>query len=164
MRKFYKILFLFVLVNTSCVLNATNGRDNTNLVLPTATISGTKAVCQNAAQPQIMFTGSDGTAPYTFTYKINGGANLIVKTSGTNNTVTVNAPTNAAGVFTYNLQSVEDSATPSVIVNISGNAIVTVNPSPDASMGGTGSGSSFNGVPVFRICSNTVTAFTFTKI
>jgi hypothetical protein len=39
-----------------------------NLALPVATISGTTDVCQNAAQPLITFTGSGGTAPYTFTY------------------------------------------------------------------------------------------------
>lgn len=162
MRSFYKILFLFTFISSGFILNARNSSGN-NLALPTATISGTTTVCQNAAQPQITFTGSGGTAPYTFTYKINGGANLIVKTSGTNDTVTVNVPTNVAGIFTYNLQSVEDSATPPVIVTLPGNAVVTVNPSPDANMGGTGSGSNFNGVPVFRLCSNTITTFTFTN-
>ena len=43
--------------------------------LPTATIGGTIAVCQNSTPaPDITFTGANGTAPYTFTYKINAGA------------------------------------------------------------------------------------------
>ena len=48
--------------------------------LPTATISGTTAVCQSAAAPIVTFTGADGTAPYTFTFNINGGTNSTVTT------------------------------------------------------------------------------------
>jgi len=41
--------------------------------LPTASISGATAVCQNSSAPDITFTGANGTAPYTFTYQVNGG-------------------------------------------------------------------------------------------
>ena len=94
--------------------------------LSTATITGTTAVCQNAASPNITFTGSLGTAPYTFTYKINGGSNLTVTTiSG--NSVTVSVPTSAAGTFAYSLVSVSDI---NCSQNQSGTATVTVNPLP----------------------------------
>ncbi|NOT52927.1 MAG: hypothetical protein HOP10_16845, partial [Chitinophagaceae bacterium] len=43
--------------------------------LPTAGISGSTAVCQNAAPVPVAFVGGAGTAPYTFTYNINGGPN-----------------------------------------------------------------------------------------
>ena len=36
-----------------------------------ATIAGGTTVCINASSPLITFTGSDGTAPYTFVYTIN---------------------------------------------------------------------------------------------
>ncbi|MFN2335893.1 MAG: hypothetical protein ABR560_02905, partial [Bacteroidales bacterium] len=36
-----------------------------------ATIEGNATVCQDAASPSVTFTGSGGTAPYTFTYNIN---------------------------------------------------------------------------------------------
>jgi uncharacterized protein (TIGR02145 family) len=92
---------------------------------PTATISGTTTVCQNALSPNITFTGANGTAPYTFTYTINGGANQIVTTiSG--NSVNIAVPTSAAGSFTYNLISVSDANTVSQAQ--SGSAAITITP------------------------------------
>ena len=81
--------------------------------LPAATISGSTAVCRNASSPIITFTGSNGTAPYTFTYTINGGTNQTVTTI-TGSSVTVSAPTTAAGTFTYALVSVMDASSPAV--------------------------------------------------
>ncbi|MFM8709717.1 MAG: PKD domain-containing protein, partial [Sphingomonadales bacterium] len=40
--------------------------------LPTATLSGTAITCINAPEPVITFTGGQGTAPFVFTYNING--------------------------------------------------------------------------------------------
>ncbi|MEJ7681481.1 MAG: Ig-like domain-containing protein [Segetibacter sp.] len=116
--------------------NTTNGcapttKDITITVnpLPTATISGTTAVCQNATRPAITFTGTGGTAPYTFTYKIGTGANqTVVSGSGTNPvSVTVFAPTTTVGTFTYNLVSVQGQfcSNPQT-----GSATITVNPLP----------------------------------
>ncbi len=136
---------------------------NVVILPPSATIAGTTTVCQNAASPLITFTGSGGTAPYTFTYTINGGANQTISTTGTNSVVTLNAPTATAGTFTYALVSVTDSATPPVTVTVSNSAMITVNPQPDATINGTGSGTTFGGVPVFRICNNNVSTFTFTN-
>src|ERR1035437_4146033 len=95
----------------------------------TATISGTTSICQNAVSPNITFTGSGGTAPYTFTYLINSGTNLTVTTSVANS-VTVAAPTGAAGTFTYYLLSAYDSRGSSCSQAQSGSAVVTVNPVP----------------------------------
>ena len=132
-------------------------------LVPSASISGTTTVCKNAASPLITFTGSAGIAPYIFIYKINGGANLTISTTGTNSSVTLSAPTGTAGTFTYSLVSVQDASLPATPVNVSGSVIITVNPQPDATLGGTGSGSTFNGTPVFRICSNAASTFTFTN-
>ena len=52
--------------------------------LPTASISGTTAVCVGATAPNVTFTGANGTAPYTFTYKINSGSNQTVTTTSGN--------------------------------------------------------------------------------
>ena len=96
--------------------------------LPTATISGTTSVCQNSTSPSITFTGSNGTKPYTFTYQINGGANQTVSTTGSNNSVIVNAPTTTVGSFAYSLVSVQDA---NCSQNQSGSATVTINPKPN---------------------------------
>jgi hypothetical protein len=104
--------------------------------LPTASISGTTAVCKNASSPNITFTGASGTAPYTFTYNINGGSNTTVSTTS-GNSVTVAASTANAGTFTYNLVSVQDASSTSCSQAQSGSATITVNPVPTASISGT---------------------------
>ncbi|TRX29905.1 hypothetical protein FNW52_20480, partial [Flavobacterium sp. ZT3R18] len=77
--------------------------------LPTASISGTIAICKGATAPNVTFTGAAGTTPYTFTYNINGGTNTtVVTTSGSS--ITVAAPTGTAGTFNYNLVSVKDAS------------------------------------------------------
>ena len=105
--------------------------------LPTATISGTTSVCQNATlAPNITFSGFGGTAPYTFTYNINGGADqTVTTTSGTS--VTVSAPTGTSGTFAYNLKSVKDASSTACSNPQSGTATVTVNPLPNATISGT---------------------------
>jgi gliding motility-associated-like protein len=94
--------------------------------LPTATIGSNATVCQNAAGPTITFTGANGTAPYTFTYNINGGANQTIS-SGAGTTATLTAPTTASGTFTYNLVSVSSNGCSQ---NQTGSAVITVNPLP----------------------------------
>lgn len=104
--------------------------------LPTGTISGTTAVCQNAASPLITFTGANATAPYKFTYKINGGPNLSVTTT-VGNTVTVAAPTATTGTFIYTLVSVQDGSAQACTQNQAGSATITVNGLPTATITGT---------------------------
>src|SRR5690554_1720260 len=117
-----------------------NGCENTAQItvtvnpLPTASISGNAEVCLGDAEPTITFTGANGTAPYTFTYNINGGANQTVSSTG--NTATVLAPTNTDGTFTYNLVSVEDASSTSCSQSQSGSVTITVNPLPTASISG----------------------------
>ena len=101
--------------------------------LPTATVSGTTAVCQNGASPNITFTGANGTAPYTFTYKINGGADLTVTTTS-GNSVTVSVPTGTSGTYIYSLVNVAGALCSNPQT---GTATVTVNPTPSCSINGT---------------------------
>jgi gliding motility-associated-like protein len=77
---------------------------------PSGAISGDASVCLNAANPKITFTGSYGTAPYTFYYKINDGSELTATTASNSNTVTVSVPTSAVGTFTYTLIRVKDKS------------------------------------------------------
>ncbi|WP_291128532.1 choice-of-anchor J domain-containing protein [Flavobacterium sp. UBA7682] len=104
--------------------------------LPTATISGTATVCQNAANPTITFTGANGAEPYTFTYTINGGANQTLTTT-TGNSVSISVPTATVGVFTYDLVSVASAGLSSCSQTQSGSAVVTVEALPTATISGT---------------------------
>jgi hypothetical protein len=94
MKQFYFLFILTFFCNVSIASNA-----NATLV-PTASISGGGTVCQNAAEPTITFTGSGGTAPYTFVYTINGGPNQTVTTQ-LGNAVTIQAPTTVADTYCY---------------------------------------------------------------
>ena len=90
-----------------CAVASLNGSIRVNQ-LSTATIIGTTITCQNEASPVVTFTGAGGTAPYTFTYNINGGTNKTVSTT-TGDTVTVSVPTTVSGTFAYNLVDITDS-------------------------------------------------------
>jgi gliding motility-associated-like protein len=122
--------------STACLQNQTGSAVITVNPLPVATISGTSAVCRNAASPNITFTGGNGTAPYTFTYTVNSGSNqTITTTSG--NSVTVAAPTTIVGIFTYALVSVRDASSTICSQTQGGSATITVNPLPTATISGT---------------------------
>ncbi|WP_145855368.1 lamin tail domain-containing protein [Pedobacter suwonensis] len=97
----------------------------------TASITGTAAVCLNGAPQTITFTGANGTAPYTFTYNINGGASQTISTTAASASVTVSAPTNIAGAFTYNLVNVKDA---NCGQTQTGSATITVNALPVVSI------------------------------
>lgn len=124
--------------------------------LPTATISGTTAVCQGGASPNITFTGSNtgGTAPpYTFSYNINGGATqTITTTSGSS--VTIAASTASLGVTTYNLLGISYASNPACSNTATGSATVTVNPNHTlalTSAGATTTQTVCNGVAITNI-------------
>lgn len=94
----------------------------------TGAIAGNTAVCQHSASPVISFSGANGSAPYTFTYSINNGANQTITATG--NTVTVSVSTAVAGSFVYKLISVSDNG--SAVFSPTQNNIVkvTVNQAP----------------------------------
>ncbi|NOT52611.1 MAG: PKD domain-containing protein, partial [Chitinophagaceae bacterium] len=103
--------------------------------LPTATISGNNEVCQNATFPPVVFTGAGGTAPYTFTYNINGGPNLNVVSVG--NSATININTTIPGTYMINQVSVQDASTTLCSQAQPGSVTVKVNPLPTALISGT---------------------------
>jgi len=106
--------------------------------LPTATITGNTTVCKGVTSPNIIFTGSSATKlPYVFTYNINGGASKTITTTGTNNSVSITAPTNTVGTYVYNLISVKESSSVGCSNAQSGTATVVVNTLPTATLTGT---------------------------
>ena len=130
--------------------------------LPTATVTGTTAVCVNTAAPNVTFTGAAGTAPYTFTYNVNGGTNQTVTTTS-GNAVTVAAPTSSTGTFIYNVVSVLDASSTTCSQTQSGTATITVNPYPTASIAGNNEVCKNAGSPNVTFTGATGTApYTFT--
>ena len=128
--------------------------------LPVATISGTTALCINGNAPVISFTGGNGTAPYTFTYNINGGASQTISTNNAGTTATLSAPINAAGTFNYNLLSVADV---NATQNQTGRATVTVRALPTATLSGAAAISQNSTSPTLTFTGSNGTApYTFT--
>ncbi|MEI6575704.1 MAG: cohesin domain-containing protein [Bacteroidota bacterium] len=93
---------------------------------PTASISGTVTVCQNASSPNVTFTNPQAIA-VTVTYNING-ANQTTINVAASSTATVAAPTTNGGAFAYNLVSVIYQSAPSCSNSITGTSTVTVTP------------------------------------
>ena len=125
-------------VGSSPVITGTdNGADLTVNSLPSGTISDGStsatgvAVCLGDGQPPVAFTGSNGTAPYKFTYRINTGGDLTISSDVGNNVATLNAPTNVAGTYTYYLTKVEDVNSAVCTTPQTQTYVVIVNPVPD---------------------------------
>jgi len=117
-----------VLTNGACASLNSNAATLTVYPKPTAGISGTIAVCKDATQPNVTFTGSGGTTPYTFNYTLNGSP-ATISTTGANTSVTLAASTANATTLTYALTGVSDANCSNTA---SGSAVVTVNAPPNA--------------------------------
>ena len=99
-----------------CIVNGACAPPDTSIIsepvevkpLPTATIAGSKTVCQNSEQPVIIFDGSGGAAPYIFVYNVNGAASDTTA-SVRSDSGFVNVSTNIVTTYNYNLLSVKDS-------------------------------------------------------
>ncbi len=118
-----------VTTSGTCTQQTITG-DITVLSAPTATVSGTTALCETVGTTDITFTGSDGTGPYTFEYTVNNGA---AQTTTGASPLTVAQSTAAAGAFTYSLLSVSDAS--GCAQAQTGSAVVTVNGLPTATLG-----------------------------
>jgi len=98
----------------------------------TGTLSSDQSACLNASSPVLTFTGGNGTAPYTFTYTINGGSTQQI--SGTvGSTAELMVPTTTAGTYNYQLVEVEDAMGNTALV--SDNAVFTIHNLPFVNAG-----------------------------
>ncbi|WP_299547630.1 PKD domain-containing protein [Seonamhaeicola sp.] len=143
------IASLFAINHTTFIPFPLNFGISSNLP-PNASISGTTDVCLNSSpNPEITFTGSGGSTPYTFTYSINNGANQTISTTGNNSSVTLPVSTNSVGSYVYELISVTDGNNDTTTEN--GSATVTVNDLPTVDFNfdnpGACSGTSVNFTP-----------------
>jgi len=130
--------------------------DSVNLFinpLITASISGADTVCVNAVAPKIKFKGTNGVAPYRFKYKLNNGTVQIISSDPGKDEVTLSVPTNKAGVFSYELISVEESSLSQCKnANVYGVQTVLINELPLAQITTTSSSVCSGGVsPEIRI-------------
>src|SRR5690554_1221653 len=139
----YELLEVSDASATVCSQVQTGNATVTVLPLPTATISGDDIVCINSPEPVVTFTGANGTAPYTFTYSLNGGPNQTITSTG--NVATINVPTTVNGTFSYTLISVEDASALTCNQAQTGTVEVVVNPLPTATI--IGDASVCNGAP-----------------
>ncbi|MBV9986777.1 MAG: gliding motility-associated C-terminal domain-containing protein [Chitinophagaceae bacterium] len=106
--------------------------DITALPLPGAVVSADIATCQNAAAPTLLFTGSNGTAPYIFNYTINGG--LVQTATSVNNTAAIKALTGTPGSFVYRLISVKESSSAACSASINSASTVAINALPSGNI------------------------------
>ncbi|WP_256004747.1 immunoglobulin domain-containing protein [Pedobacter deserti] len=98
--------------------------------LPKASISGDTAICESTlTPPSVTFTGAGGTAPYTFSYRINGGAPQSITTVH-GNAVTLHLGHVVPGVLQYELLSVKDSSSTQCAQAQAGTATIVVTPKP----------------------------------
>ncbi|HRN78627.1 MAG TPA: T9SS type A sorting domain-containing protein [Ferruginibacter sp.] len=155
--------FVYTLLSVADVYNCGQSASGTASItvhpLPTASMSGTATTCVNGSSPAVTFTGAGGTAPYTFSYSLNGGATQTIVSVG--NTATLNAPVSTAGTFTYQLLSVSDAN--SCAQTQTGTAVITVNPLPQATISGTTAVCINDATPVITFTGSNGTApYTFT--
>ena len=139
--------------NCSGGYNATSNAATLSVLgLPTASVSGTTAVCQGSSSPNVTFTNPQAL-PVTITYNINGSNQSTINV-GASTTATLPVSTATAGVFAYNLVSVAYQSAPACSTAASGTATVTVNAVPSVTNQTTSisSGGTFTvtpaGVPV----------------
>ncbi|MET4139016.1 CehA/McbA family metallohydrolase [Pedobacter sp. UYP1] len=124
---------------------------------PSGHISGDLNTSVNAPSPMVIFTAAKGTAPFTFTYHINSGADLTVTTTG--NTATIPVPTAIAGSYIYTLTKIAD-ANSAETQNMS--STVIVHTLPTAQISGTGNVCINGKAPIITFTGNSgIAPYTF---
>lgn len=113
----------------------------------------TNTACAGEIAPVITFTNSD-TKKIVVTYKKNGGADQIIEVDG-GSSATVNVPTNAAGIYTYQATNVKYKSNPNCETNINLSECIAVFPSNNT-VPIVNSGA---GIPIVVTSPTTVTGF-----
>src|SRR5690606_16956005 len=134
-------VFTYNLVSVSCgtagCTSPASGSATVTVNGPTATIIGTGSACLGGNSPIVRINGFNGTAPYTFTYNINGGPN-ITETTTSGNQLQIPVNTGVLGPQVFNLVSVSSAADPTCEANASGSVTVTIVNIPTAAVTVTG--------------------------
>jgi uncharacterized repeat protein (TIGR01451 family) len=96
----------------------------TATILPLVT-----TVCVGAPSPQVTFTAVNGIPPFTFSYRINGGALVDLSTTGATRTASITIPATAPGINTCLLVNVTGAGGGSAFINQSVNVNINAAPS-----------------------------------
>ncbi|MDO7743445.1 MAG: hypothetical protein MUP99_06710, partial [Pedobacter sp.] len=96
--------------------------------LPAATISAVTPVCPGSPDVGLTFTGSKGTAPYTFTYTVNNGTPQTVTSATGSSSAIVYQSAAVSGDFVYKITSVSDASSTHCSVAQAVSSTVTVRP------------------------------------
>lgn len=142
--------------NNFCTPTDMNGIVIANIIpIPTATASGGGAVCFGAPLPNITFNFT-GTAPFTFTYTVDGANPVTVNNHGSTTYTITNAP---AGV--YAVTALTDNFG-CAATNFGSSASVVINPLPTASASGGGAACSGGTLPDVTFTFTGTAPFDFT--
>lgn len=114
-----KLLSLLIVLLSGITVQAQYQNFSTNSVvwransanISTSISTNDNEVCLSSPPPQskVTFTATGGTAPYTFTYSVNGANKLKITTTGTSNSATIDVNISTAGTIIYTLDSVASS-------------------------------------------------------
>ena len=96
-------------------------------------ITNTNNACLNSSSPIITLTGANGTPPYTFTYKLNGGPESDLATIAGSSTATINVSTNSAISYSYSLVRIVDASVTLCEQTVTGNVVINIKELPNIS-------------------------------
>lgn len=129
--------------------NVTPANNNAPALTINGTVTGTGTACLNSPSSNILFKGTGGTAPYTFTYSLNGGPNLAITTT-TGDSVQLSVPATLTGTYVYTLLNIKDASNQQSPLNQS--ATITVVALPDVTLNSSEYLSLIEGKPGFKYC------------
>ena len=128
------VLKMLVSSNNTCVGAADSAIYNLTVRQGVSGITSLSkaSVCKDDAA-QVIFTGSNGTPPYTITYKVDNGPDQEATTIGSNDKLVIGALTSVDGPHTYEIVNVEDAYCSQTVSSIK---TMTVLPLPTATIVG----------------------------
>jgi len=153
---------LQIIVNNNGVTTGVLAESNTtnNEAVMAITLSGlpfgvasldVNQVCQNGTLPVLTFTGSNATAPYVFSFNVNGLNPQTITTAAGQDVVNLNFPTANFGTYTINLTQVALANNPLCFQTLNQSVVLEIIEAPFA-----------NVAAASDICVNETAVFNFT--
>lgn len=140
---------------TMCISNISSSAIVDVRPNPLASIASGTIVCQNDPEPTVVFTGSNATPGYTFTYAVNSMVSTI---SSTGNSTQITIPTTVADTFHVQLTNVTESSISTCSTVYDTTLLVIVNPLPTLAITGDTSVCELDDEPVITFTAGNGTA------